>query len=646
MSKNRWNRSKELRTPATDQQASRFTVRNWMLVLVVFCQFTTILITWQVWRVRDQPMNLPLFQFLETIGEQALLNSLGPLLILSLMLVLIRPRLGIIVHAAIYLVACLFDQYRLQPQFFSLIVLMCACVYAPGIWFARWYLASMWIWTGIHKLLSEEWLGVVSYDFLGNYGIKADGWNHYFAIGIGVTEVVLGLLSIFAPRKAILLCIAVHLGILLSLSPLFANHNESVWPWNIATAVVGAWVLSQIPAPPHTRLRYAVVATLLIVPLGFYFNLVNSRLCFVLYSGDLPKAMHASQERLKRLDGWTGLEVPFPNSPRLFVQVFDRTAHPGDKLYVSDPRRWVSDRYFLKTADGTVQEITRERFYRDDPNSGEVRGIEFDSRNAFWQLQKAGALLVKDEHQMVSSANLKGDHFGDREFKFLRQLPNLRELKAENTVVSDRGLQSLAGLRRLEILEIEGGQLTNECLAVVKELDALNWLRLEDVAIESDGLRSISKLPQIQTLHLPKTSVDDRALAHIGTLTNLQWLDLSDTNVTGTSLHELEFLKDLDWISLSGTAVDDIALEHLGKLERLEIVQLARTKISDDGLAYLSKLKECRTLDLESTNISDAGLPDLTALINLQKLDLRGTKVSKEGVDQLQAKMVGLRIDW
>ena len=646
MTQNRQNREKQQQKPKADHTESRFTVRNWMLVFVVFCQFATVLITWQVWRVRDHPLNLPLFQFLEPFGEQSTLNALGPLLILSLVLVLVRPRPGIIVHASIYLVACLFDQYRLQPQFFSLIVLMCACVYAPGVWFARWYLASMWIWTGIHKLLSEEWLGVVSYDFLGNCGIRADGWNQYFAIAIGAFEVVLGLLAIIAPRKAIPLCIAVHLGILLSLSPLFANHNESVWPWNLATAVVGAWILSQVPARPRTRLRYVVVATLLIVPLGYFFNLVNSRLCFVLYSGDLPKAMHASQERLKRLDGWTGLEVPFPNSPRLFVQVFDRTSQPGDKLYVSDPRHWVSDRFFLKATDGTVQEISRERFYRDDPSNGEARGIEFDSKNAVWQLREAGALLVEDEHQMVSSANLKGNHFGDREFTFLRQLPNLRELKAENTRVSDRGLKALAGLRRLEILEIQGGHLTNECLAVVKALNALNWLRLEDLEIESDGLRSIRKLPQIQTLHLPNTSVNDRALAHIGTLTNLQWLDLSDTNVTGKRLHELESLKNLDWINLSDTAVDNAALEYLGQLERLEIVQLAHTKVSDDGLAALSKLRECRTLDLESTNITDAGLPYLTALINLQMLNLRGTRVSKEGVEKLQAKMVGLRIDW
>jgi len=653
------------------QGLRQVSLRNWMLVVAVICQVATVLITWNVWRVRDQPINLPLFPFTRSVGKLPVFNLTGPLLLLSLAVVLVRPRVGVVVHAAVYLLAVMFDQYRLQPQFFSLIVLMFACAYEKGLWFARWYLASLWLWTGIHKLLSAEWLGVESHSFLASCGINADGWNFQFAVLVGFSEVVLGLLAIFAPRKAIPLCLAIHLGILFLLSPLLANHNESVWPWNLATAVIGTWILStvsrqgerrtegdrhillrrlrkmsQFPTPSRAWLQYAVVMTLFIVPAGFYLDWVNSRLCFVLYSGNLPRAMHCSSDQLKRLDGWTGLTVPFPNSPRLFVQVFEHEAEAGDKLYVSDPRRWVPDRYFLKTPNGTVVKISRERFYRDAPSTGEVSGIEFDSRNALWHLRRAGGQLVEDGNRMVSKAVVSGGRFGDREFELLRKLPNLRELKAEDTAVTDRGLQSLAGLRRLEILEIEGGHLTGECLSVVQQLPALNWLRLENVAVTSNGIRTLDGLGQIHTLHLSNTRVDDRALQHIGTLKNLRWLDLSNSKVTGATLDELESLEQLDWINLSGTAVDDDALPNLGRLKRIEILELARTKISDRGLTHLSKLPECRTLDLEHTNITDTGLMQLAAMRRLQLLKLQGTEVTEQGVRQLRQKLTGCRIEW
>lgn len=648
MTNYRRNRGSPQTSNPVAQRVRRLTLRNWMLFLAVSCQLATVLITWKVWLVRDKPMNLPLFPVLETMSESPVLNLTGPLLVASLILALIRPRTGVVVHAAIYLAACVFDLYRLQPQFFSLIVLMSACACDVGLWFARWYLAAMWLWTGIHKLFSSEWLGVESYAFLNSCGIKADGWNAQFAVLAGAAEVALGLLAIFAPRRAIPLCLAIHLGIMFALSPLLANHNESVWPWNFATAVVGAWILAQaaIARRPRNWLQYAVVMTLFVVPAGYYADWVNSRLCFVLYSGNLPRAMHCSSDRLRRLDGWTGLTVPFPNSPRLFVQVFDHNAKPGDKLYISDPRRWVSDRYFLKSPDGTVQEITRKRFYREVSDTGEVSGIEFDSRNAVWQLQSAGATLVKDGYGMVSSADLQGKRIGDREFRFLRQLPNLREVKMKNTEVTNRGLQTLAGLRRLEILEVEGGRLTNGCLRVVRQLPALNWLSLKDVAIDSNDVKQLRGLAQLHTLHLRDTGVDDRAFSSLATMRNLRWLDLSNSKIRGTYLGELESLGQLDWINFSGTAVGDDALANLVRFERLEIVQLSRTKISDRGLVYLSKLRQCRTLDLPGTNVTDAGLGHLAAMDRLQRLNLRGTKVTKQGVQQLRERLIGCHIQW
>lgn len=607
------------------------TVVTWrygMLCVAVACQLVTLLLSWSTWNVREDPINLPLFPVPQF--------SMGILLVLSLSIVLVRPHVGVIAHAVVYAAACVLDQTRIQPQVISLIVLMAGCAHAEGLWFARWYLVAMWLWSGLHKFLSAEWWGWGSWVFLKECGITADDWHVYFALAVAAAEVLLGVAAIFWPHRAAPFCVALHLGVLFSLSPLARNYNISVWPWNLATAVVGAWILRQEAAKLVPVWRLGVVAALLVLPAAYYVNLLNPHLAFVLYSGNMPQAYHTSRTNVLELSGWQGMAVPFPDSPGLFLQVFRRKAEPGDKLYIADPRWGQPNRHYVMGQESEVQEISRERFLSAENN--EVGGIELAHPSAAWRVSRLGVKLEFDESKLESSATASGPRFDNAAMEELAKLPNLRQVDIEDAPITDHGLMHLQGLSRLEILRIRRCGITDQGLRNLTGLSRLSGLELKQVSITSAGLEVLDGMTGLKVLQLPAARIDDDCLVRIGKLKELEWLDLSETSISGEGLRNLVSLQKCTWINLSGTAVDDLGMKYLGRMSSLQIVELSGTKVSDAGLIHLSQLKHCEHLDLDETNVTDVGLVHLLSLSKLKYLSLRKTHVSESGAAQIQER--------
>jgi uncharacterized membrane protein YphA (DoxX/SURF4 family) len=436
-----------------------------MLAVVLLAQLATILITWPVWNVRVAPVNLPL---LPGLGF-----SFGWLMILSLLPVLWRPRWGAALHTSIYLLACVADQYRLQPQTVSLIVLLWATVYDPGVWFARYYLAAMWLWAGLHKAFSPEWFGYTAWWFVHDGGGPED-YYALFAWLVVIVEIALGVLAVMRPKWAALPNLLMHLGIFLTLSPLIHNFNVSVWPWNLASGIVGAWVLRRAeelprPAAQHPAIRYAALAMLFLTPAGFYLDLVNPHLAFVLYSGQMPRGAHLRAGSLDRLEGWAGLNVSFPDSPRMFVACFRRTAQPGEKLFIGDPRLGIPDRYFLMRERGQVEEVTRARFLRRE-SPEEVAGLEVADFNDVWLLHHAGFQVQANKQGLYVSAALENRALAPRQWQRLRALPNLHELKLNKVALSPAAVEAISKCEALERLELT--QCTDVSDEVVAQLRA------------------------------------------------------------------------------------------------------------------------------------------------------------------------------
>ncbi|MCA9115780.1 MAG: hypothetical protein KDA79_11905 [Planctomycetaceae bacterium] len=441
-----------------------------MLRMTAVCQAVTLLLTWQAWEFRQSPLPLPL-PMLGLAPDQLPAWSFGVPLLASLVVVFFRPHVGVLLHALVFAISCFFDQYRMQPQVISLLVLMAGCLNPRLRWGALWYLAAMWFWAGLHKLLSPEWLGPGAWWFLQDCGLPADSLRLPFAIGVAVAEIALGVLVVVRPRMAARGAVLLHAGILFSLVFLRGGYNVSVWPWNIATAAVGGWMLWQkqeLTVAP-ARLRFAVPAVLLIMPAGFYLGLVNPHLACVLYSGNMPRAVHTTWDGPVAIQGWTGLRVPFPESPRLALQAFRQSARPGEKLFTGDPRPGMRNHWYLCLPDGQVQEISQEQFLAGGAGSRELPGIETADPVDLWNARRSGAQLTFDNFGLPHGVRIRSTYAAPNCLALVSELASLRELTLDDATLTEDDVNCLARLRRLSLLQLNRSQLRDEQLGKLQQ---------------------------------------------------------------------------------------------------------------------------------------------------------------------------------
>lgn len=602
----------------------------WLLCFGVLCQVATVLITWPVWQVRQTPPNLPLFDLP--------LLPFGQLVIISLVPCLIWPRYGTLAHAGVVALACVFDQYRLQPQVLALVVLLLACASDPGLWFARWYLATMWFWAGLHKLLSPEWWGSSSWWHLEQCGLNPEPWHLPFALGIALTELGLGLAAMVRPRTAAPLCSLMHLGVLASLSPLFRNFNPSVWPWNLASALLGYWILRAVPPTVAPPWRWLVPTLLLLVPAGYYVDLVNPHLASVLYSGNMPRAYHLSHAGVRRLDGWNGgLSVPFPDSPHLLSRAFERSAQVGDKLLILDPRPSLPDRYFMLGTDRQAHPITREQYL--PAVDGAPAGVEITDPESSWRLKRAGLDITYLETGATYSISVPGTTAALALFRESAQIPNLYELKFQDAILSADAFSRLPAWSRLEIIELVRCQVPAGFLAELPKFRGLRYLHFESLTLPPDFAPNVSRLQNLQVLRLPSTSASDHLLRSLSPLPAVTWLDLSGTPVTSDAARHLDKFPACSWLNLSRSHVTSEMLPQLTQLKNLEVLELATTSISDQNLASLANLTRLQHLNLQDTQVSDAAVPTLQTITSLKELNLRGTRITASALEQLKSSL-------
>ena len=289
--------------------------------------------TWPLWHHPAGPPNLP------AIDALAWVPWAIPLL-LTCATAVIRPRLGGAAFCVLLGLAVLGDQTRLQPQVFSLAILMTAPLYGPRGWtVARWHVATLWLWAGLHKALSLGWPSVGA-SFVAN-SLRVPGLRPVIAVLLPAIEIGLGL----AAMRRITRPLAGYGGFVFHLGTLFtlvvlARWGASVWAWNLALALV-AILLFAWPAVADARradtATKAIAVGLLVYPSLFYVGLGDPYLAHNLYTANLPRAAVCSAARdachaAPGYDTINQISVPLPAESRLFRRLFDASCVPGTTL--------------------------------------------------------------------------------------------------------------------------------------------------------------------------------------------------------------------------------------------------------------------------------------------------------------------------
>jgi hypothetical protein len=115
----------------------------------------------------------------------------------------------------------------------------------------------------------------------------------------------------------------------------------------------------------------------------------------------------------------------------------------------------------------------------------------------------------------------------------LKALVNLKNLHLDRTSVTDQGLQSLTGLKRMEHLVLDNHAFGDRGLSAVEGMRSLKWLSvggnyLIPSSITDDGLKAVAGLKDLEMIDLNHANVTDRGLEHLAGLRKLRSLSLED----------------------------------------------------------------------------------------------------------------------
>lgn len=478
------------------------------LLLSVVSQGATIVITWDIWQVRGPDASIINLPWLGTPPQ----FDYGWLLLVSLGLTLITPKhFGFVFHLLVLGIAIATDQFRCQPQILSVVVLMAACIFPAARKLGIWFLIAMWFWAGIHKLLSPDWYGEVTYYLLLGKQFEWETfrlWDYHaeFAFTCAVAEVGLGVLAWHRPKMAAPLCFLTHVGIATFL--IFVDWNFSVLPWNFCTAIVGAWLLWSFNnnvalrvSLPDSKTGRLVVALLLVSPIGFYFGMVRHSLCHVLYSANFPDAVITRADGPKTCEAIRELRVPFPHEPKAFIDFFRLTGKPGEKLHVREYRRYLSSHFFEMSPQQTVVEISRDQFFAT--NKDAVSGIAFDDRRKLFQLDKefhTANIDLEDDDPNLAKILKRSD--GEMAWA----------IKFSPTKHNKQSYELMDGLPNLEQIQLSGSNITDDELRVVSGALRLRGIGLDDTDITDKGLKHLKGLRDLETIQAERTNITNEAI--------------------------------------------------------------------------------------------------------------------------------------
>lgn len=205
-----------------------------------------------------------------------------------------------------------------------------------------------------------------------------------------------------------------------------------------------------------------------------------------------------------------------------------------------------------------------------------------------------------------------GPHVTDAGAVHLAAMKELRELALPGTALSDKGLEQLKQLVKLETLDLSGTRVTDKGLAALAGMKALRNLSLASAAITDAGLKHLQALDQLELLDLARTGVSGDGLAELAGLKRLHSLNLTGTRITGVALEQVKHWPDLESLALRDTEVADEGLKSLAGLARLSLLDLMETPVTDRGLAALVPLKGLRALILRRTQVTDQGVKDFS----------------------------------
>lgn len=260
---------------------------------------------------------------------------------------------------------------------------------------------------------------------------------------------------------------------------------------------------------------------------------------------------------------------------------------------------------------------------RDRDDSAYLRDNSAQSGTSSSVAEQAGE-LDSDKLAVIEEVDLRDGEITAERLDALAGNEALRRLTLAGSDIDDAGIDRLADLPRLTVLDLTGCE-----------------------SLTPTALDAIGRMRGLRNLRLSGPVVDDRTVTNLAGLSELAALLLRETALTDAGAAKLTSLSKLKELNLFGTPVSDASLESLAKLPRLEKLGLRGTAVTGRDVTALATMQNVVELDLSETGFDNAGMADVAAMPALQRLNLWLTRVDDSGVARLRdhAALTSLNLD-
>jgi hypothetical protein len=145
----------------------------------------------------------------------------------------------------------------------------------------------------------------------------------------------------------------------------------------------------------------------------------------------------------------------------------------------------------------------------------------------------------------------------DEAAEALAAFPMLKSLMLFQTRITDKGMEKLCRLSKLETLTVGSPHITSASFDHVVKLKRLTALGTWIWKIDDDDIQKLSQMPQLTNLDL-LTNLSDQSVPHVTALGQIERLRLRGEGVTDACVPHLLRLTRLEWLDLSDTSINKL----------------------------------------------------------------------------------------
>ncbi len=234
----------------------------------------------------------------------------------------------------------------------------------------------------------------------------------------------------------------------------------------------------------------------------------------------------------------------------------------------------------------------------------------------------------------------------DEEMAGIATLQTVDEMEIDADRLTDAGLASIAKLRNLQVLHLEGtSMMTDEGLKVLATLPRLRHLRLSGPFTDK-GLAYLAALPSLKALWLETPRATEEGLWQLAQCKSLErlcvpWYD----TITARGVGYLRSMPKLKALGVGNAGSPDAGVASLTSLSGLEVLALKGSPgLTDSALQPLATMPELRALEIYHSRITEQGLANLYACKKLDSIQIESAvPIGAQAIARLQTELPSLR---